>query len=101
MNKKTIEILQRAKTQKPKYQDVAGATSEESRLNRIIELALAKLSKQPEPTEFTKRFKVLLDTQDKTSVVKAAYIACDIIECLTPEFEKRIAKLEKRLGIED
>ena len=31
---------------------------------------------QPEATEFTRRFRILLDTQDKTSIVQEAYEAC-------------------------
>jgi len=45
-----------------------------------IDQALALLEKQPEATEFTRRFRILLATQDKTVIVQDGYQACNKLD---------------------
>ena len=49
---------------------------------------LRPLAEKPEAREFTKKFKVLLYTQDKTAIVQEGYDACDIIDRQAAELKK-------------
>jgi len=77
MSKEIIELLKKARTEM--LQGGPYTIDYKDGFNEAIDQAIYLLKQQPTAGEFTKMFRILLATQDRTAVVQDAYKLCDII----------------------
>ena len=97
MNKEAIELLEKARS----VARVAEANKAGYKcIEQHIDQALTLLKQQPPASEFTKRVRILLTTQDRTAVVQDAYDLCGRLDRAEASNKDLLTALEQIRDLE-